>query len=404
MEPETRNLPHESDEDDDEDDLFGDAPDQDMDDEQAFAKLMVDGRAKELMAKLMEQDNQAAKPIVPEGQEEHTNRESKGFHSEDSEEEKDAVKRRSDLQDHREDTAQYKEAGQEMLFKQQVTKFQEKKLETQRRIKEFLESTFDPVIFASISRLFAVEMMSYHQSVFESVCTEEGITAIMSVMNYEEMQFMFSVKQLSEDLAREGCYNEQIQLLRISCLFWKEFLLKKETQVKNIYRGSQGIGKTGDKLYAFEVVSFLYAVLFFQGFPVRTGFLLSFDKLNLDAKYKLDMYSSGSNLEKPKKPTQLAKERRKTKSSKRSEESDSDDAEEYDSAEELSEGESGSEASKDGSSMKKFRRIKLKGKSRRRTSSSVERDANSVASSNENDKAMYEYGPLKGLMSRSRIT
>lgn len=399
MEPETKDNGYDSGEEED-DDLFGEQPEGDLNDEEAFAKLMLDDKAKQLMAKFMGQDEDTVPPAVEgDGDEENTNREakeSKGFHSDDSEEEKDAVKRRSDLQDHKQEQTQYTETGQEHLFMQQVTKMQEKKLEVQKRIKEFLQSTFDPVVFASISRLFAVEMLSYHQSIFESTCTEQGMTAVMSILTFDELKFVFKIKQMSERLYKEGCYNEHTQLLQLSCLFWKEILLKKEQQIKNISRGTQGVGNSGQQLYAYEIVSFLYSVLFFQGFNTRTGFLLSFDKLNLDPKYKLDMYSTGSNLEKPKKPTQIAKEKRKSK--KYESEEDSDDQEEYDSDKELSEEDDNN--SFEGTGKKPFKRLKLAGKSKRRTDSSVERDPGSVASSNENDKAMYEYGPLKGLMSR----
>ena len=86
-------------------------------------------------------------------------------------------------------------------------------------------------------------------------------------------------------------------------------------------------------LTAYEVICFFYAVLFFLHFKPRVGFLVSFDKLNLEGMYKLDMYNANQStdtkkgkkkaLKKPKKTKKKSKKDKKKKSKKGSDDEES---------------------------------------------------------------------------------
>ncbi len=243
----------------------------------------------------------------------------------DSEDEKEQRKKeRPELIAYQESGEVYSEQNQMNKLTQQLDSMMKKKFKLRDKIKEFMASTFDPQIFVSISRLIAVEMIAYHQSVFERLCEESTLFALMSCLNPEETKFLLKIKSYHQNLlikSKGGLYTELTPLLKITLLFLKEILLKYTLLIRNIIRRGTPQQNLETDLTSYEVACYVYTFLFFVHFKPRVGFLVSFDKLNLDSNYKLDMYAGPGDPndkkgKKGKKPKKEEKKKKKKKNKK----------------------------------------------------------------------------------------
>lgn len=219
----------------------------------------------------------------------------------DSEDEKDQKARRSDLSGFGEVISEYSENGQLELLNKQVNDMQKKKLEVRDKIKKFLDSTFDPIVFASISRLLTVKILAHHHHSFDQIHCSAFIMSCLSLLNPAELQLFLETKSIvttalakqSSDQAQSSS-PEMVPLLKICLILIKELLLSYSEKVKRLLRKDDTLFAKRS-LTSYELVCLLSSLLAFMGFRTRTGFLLSFDKLNLNDSYRLDMYGNNDN-------------------------------------------------------------------------------------------------------------
>ena len=239
----------------------------------------------------------------------------------DSEEEKEYKKKRQDLEGFKETAEGYTEEGQMQLFNDQVNEMVKRKNALKNKIKDFMASTFDPYIFSSISRLVVVEMLAYHQNIFERLYQESTLVAITSCFTLNELKFAFKFKGIyNRYLAKvkNSIFLEQISFVQIAGLFCKHIIIKNSDAIKTIIRKGTSQEHFLTELTAYEVITFFGVVMNYLGFKTRCCFLVSFDKLNLDASYKLDMYGNRNNQNKlkakqEKKKPSKSKKTKKTK-------------------------------------------------------------------------------------------
>lgn len=213
----------------------------------------------------------------------------------DSEDEKERKQRRTDLEGFGENTTEYTEQGQMDLLKEQVHGMQKKKLEIRDKITKFLDSTYDPVVFASISRIITVEILAYHQCVFDRVHSDQAVLAVVSLLKTKEMALLLRTKSAFSQIAEEEgnvYFPEYEPLLKVGLLIIKETITTHHERIKLIVRKGTPHQHLKSGLTSFEVICLISAMLYFLGVRVRVGFLLSFDKLNLEAGYRLDMYGT----------------------------------------------------------------------------------------------------------------
>lgn len=213
----------------------------------------------------------------------------------DSEEEKEYKKKRQDLEGFKEVVEGYTEDGQMQLFNDQVNEMVKKKNALRNKIKDFMASTFDPYIFNSISHLIVVEMLAYHQKIFERLYQESTLVAITSCFTLNQIKFALKFKDFYKRFSNQGAnstFLEQVSFLQIAALFCKEILMTNSDGIRKLIRKGTSQENFETELTAFEVISFFGVVMTYLGFKTRCCFLVSFDKLNLDVSYKLDMYGS----------------------------------------------------------------------------------------------------------------
>lgn len=292
---------------------------------------------------------------------------------EDSEEEKEFKRKKKELEGFQDVVAGYTEDGQMKLLNEQVEEMVRRKNKLRDKIKEFMASTFDPLIFSSISRLIVVEMLAYHQNVFERLYQEVTITAITSCLTMKELRFVLSFKKAFSSLkitSEKDMLMEQQGLLQVAALYCKGILTKHSKELKKIIRKDTPQEPLESGLTSFEVVAFFGAMLTYLGFKTRCCFLVSFDKLNLDLSYKLDMYGDkGSKRNIPMKTKKAPKKKQSKKPKKRT----SFVGEQGDNEEQGSSYSEASEVDSDGSGTSRSRRSKK---------------------TTESEQKMYEYEPL----------
>lgn len=291
-------------------------------DDQAMQALLLDAEAREVAKMYMgiaspektlqESNKEASKAAAPAEEEEH---QEKVFFS-DSEEEKEHKRKKQELEGFGDVAVDYTEGGQMALLRDQVSEMEKRKNHLRDKIKAFLASTFDPVIFASISSLLVVEMLAYHQNTFERLHQERTLTAVVSCLTVKELRFALQFKaQVAKLEKRLGSdVNVETQgLVQVAALFAKGVLLAHEKPLRAIIRRETPQEKLESGLTSFEVVSFFGLLLSYLGFKTRCCFLVSFDKLSLDAQYLLDMKGEGKAKREEKKAKRRKKERKARK-------------------------------------------------------------------------------------------
>ena len=270
------------------DDYFENGGNEGDDSQKLFEKLLTNRDNRDIAARFIGKSTDVT-GVVEEELEADENGANKGTgdNNVNGEEEEDAVgKGRSDLVNYQEFIDEYTEKGQMDLLSTQISDMQRKKFETRDKIKKFMDNTFDPVTFSSISRLISVESVAYHQAVFEKVSGERGVLLVLSCMTMDEIVVCNRLRSMCANLT----YNTSITLLKVASIFIKEIIMKHSESLSNVTRErSEGTESHNPHLTSYEVVCLFYCLLFYFGFVPRIVFLLSFDKLNLDAIYRLDM-------------------------------------------------------------------------------------------------------------------
>lgn len=257
----------------------------------------------------------------------------------DSEEEKEYRRKKKELEGFQDNVVAYTEEGQMKLLNEQVNEMAKKKNALRDKIKSFLASTFDPMIFSSISRLLVVEMLAYHQNVFERLHQERTIIAVTSCMKLGEVKLALKLKEITHKVQNtigKDVYPELHALMQMACLLAKHILLSHESLIKSVIRRDTPQEKLETNLTAFEVISFFSLILNYIGFKSRCCFLLSFDKLNLDRQYKLDMFGESKAEKEVKKAKKKKNFRKKVKKNNFVGEAGDNDQEGFSDSEEAS--------------------------------------------------------------------
>lgn len=360
MEPEERT--------DDNDDLFGDEADGQGEDEATMLRNFLATKKHEELARASarpdERQSEAAEEPV-EGP----------VHYLDPDAEED-TKGRDDLAGFMEHHEEYTEHGQMQLLADQLEQMQKKKFEVRDKIKKFMDNLFDPVIFASISRLIVVDMLAYHQNVFESLTSENNLFRLFSCFRPEELKLLLEVKHFFESHLSE---KSQQSFLKVACVMIKELIALHKQQFAKVIRSGTPQEELASALTSFEVVAIFYALLFFLGFKPRLVFLVSFDKLNLYEGYKLNMFSIPQHAE------DVSKQQKGKKKKSHKEETEEDD-------------ESDDDASDLGPSKPKQ---KKRPKSRKHKKSKKVLTANSDEEESDED-SLYEEPPKDGALTAQK--
>lgn len=266
---------------DDNDDLFGDEP---AEDEATMLQGWLASKKAEELARASERPD-GSEPRPSEGAENEATVEGP-VHYLDPDADEDP-RAREDLAGFMEHQEEYTEHGQMQLLADQLEQMQKKKFEVRDKIKKFMDNLFDPVIFASISRLIVVEMLSYHQTVFESLASESSLLRLFSCLAPAEFRLLLDVKRI---IAANLNQNSQLPFLKVACVLIKELVVLHKNPFAKVIRSGTPQESLKTPLTSFEVVALFHALLFYLGFKPRLVFLVSFDKLNLYEGYKLNMF------------------------------------------------------------------------------------------------------------------
>lgn len=268
--------------------------------------------------------------------------EAKVFFS-DSEEEKRDLKKRKDLMEYADMTLEYTEQGQTDLFKQQVSDMDRKKRERRDRLREFLDMTFDPVTFASLSRLITIMTMGYHEKAFRYFTKDTTLALFMSVLSPKQVQILFKMKTLYKDFRTklkshkkpESLLQEEIALSVLplhlanqlyeswfKSKLWQQEMTRshvsnepvqttpldegptykpesearqpseekeKEIQADRLSNELQSSLSSNSNRNQFLVFCLYFLIAKFVGCLARINYTICFDRLNVDKKFIVDM-------------------------------------------------------------------------------------------------------------------
>lgn len=338
----------------------------------------------------------------------------------DSEDE--TLGKRADLADFMQEALAYTEAGQLETLKGQVSQMTLKKNFIRDKIKQFMDCTFDPVIFSSLSRLIAIRILAYNHHTFDEVHSEGVLLACLSLFSPEEFTLIQELR--SSNFSTED-FGSTIKVLLVLI---KALVLKYSPRLIQVLRPGISAQRTVSDLTTVEILS-LYSLLLNYILKVKTRLIcaLSFDKINLDHHYRLNMYAGDKNAPEDggdvkktmSKLKKLVKDSKKSKPKKGKKQESSE--EEYESSSDQpdsnhsSSGEEEFEAGfddqddsrsagsgKNKPAKKKLSRLKKgakKGGRSKRPKGVRSRSRDSEESNVTSDSAikMFEYGPLKDI-------